>query len=82
MPAGIWGERRPTWGMWRTRSPFSTGFPYIFSFGMGMRILPQIRILWDENTTRYLHFETTFYITAYLLAALRTRVEKEERERQ
>ena len=38
----------------------------------------QIRILWDQNTLDYLHFETTFYITGFLLHRLAEDIRKRE----
>ena len=35
---------------------------------------PQIRILWDDQTMRYLNFETTYYLQGDLLARLLEKV--------
>lgn len=45
--------------------------PVYFQFWDGDEDFPpQIRFLWDGNTLKYLHFETTFYISGYLLGLL------------
>ena len=37
---------------------------------------PQLTLLWDRNTTRYLHYETVYYLTDFLLARLAALLER------
>ena len=38
---------------------------------------PSLQFQWDKNTTDFVHFETTFYITSHLLSRLRSIMESE-----
>ena len=31
---------------------------------------PSLQFQWDRNTTDFIHFETTFYVTSHLLARI------------
>lgn len=45
--------------------------PVYFQFWDGDEEFPaQVRVLWDSSTLNHIHFETTFYITGYLLHLL------------
>ena len=39
---------------------------------------PQLLLLWDANTTEYLHYETVYYLTDFLLRRLVTLLEREQ----
>jgi hypothetical protein len=39
---------------------------------------PRLRCLWDENTNRYLRYETTWYTTALLMERIKAYMEKSE----
>ena len=59
--------------------PIFDWMPVYFQFWDGdEEFLPQIRFLWDEATPNYLHFETTFYATDFILDCLRDIVEGEK----
>lgn len=46
-------------------------FPVLFQFWDGDdEFAPQIRLLWDDQTMKYLHFETTYYLQGDLLERL------------
>ena len=46
--------------------------PVILQFWEGdEEFAPVLKLLWDENILDYMHFETTFYATSYLLERLR-----------
>ena len=32
---------------------------------------PRVRCLWDENVTRYIRYETTFFVTGFLMGRIR-----------
>lgn len=52
------------------------GLPIYVQFWDGDEdFAPRLRILWDGNTTRYIHFETTFYVTGHLLDILTREVQ-------
>ena len=36
----------------------------------------QLNLLWDANTTAYLHYETVYYLTDFLLGRLETLLER------
>ena len=38
---------------------------------------PQLNLLWDRNTTRFLHYETVYYLTNFLLERLTALLERE-----
>ena len=40
---------------------------------------PRLRCLWDENTERYLRYETTWYAVSLLMERIREKMEKGER---
>lgn len=42
---------------------------------------PKVKLLWDDQTMRYLHFETTYYLQGDLLERLKTIIEHETRSR-
>ena len=47
-------------------------FPMLLQFWEGdEEFPPKLLILWDRNTTRFLHFETTFYLQGDLLGRLK-----------
>lgn len=59
--------------------PVFDWMPVYFQFWDGdEEFPPQIRFLWDEAAPNYLHFETTFYATDFILDCLRDLVEREE----
>lgn len=39
---------------------------------------PQLTLLWDRNTTQFLHYETVYYLTNFLLERLATLLEQGE----
>lgn len=39
---------------------------------------PQLTLLWDKNTTQFLHYETVYYLTGFLLERLTALLEREE----
>ena len=38
---------------------------------------PQLNLLWDANTTEFLHYETVYYLTQFLLRRLAVLLERE-----
>lgn len=73
------GGRRETVGDVAYTLPVFDWMSVYFQFWDGdEEFLPQIRFLWDEATPDYLHFETTFYATDFILDCLRELVEREE----
>ena len=38
---------------------------------------PQLNLLWDRNTTQFLHYETVYYLTNFLLERLTALLERE-----
>lgn len=60
--------------------PVFEEMPVYFQFWDGDEDFPpKVQILWDENTLRCIHFETTFYITGYLLELLERGVRRQAR---
>ena len=54
------------------RIPVTGFFPVLLQFWQGdEEFPPKLLILWDRNTDKFLHFETTFYLQGDLLARLR-----------
>ena len=54
------------------RIPVTDFFPVLLQFWQGdEEFPPKLLILWDRNTDKFLHFETTFYLQGNLLARLR-----------
>ncbi len=52
-------------------------FPVLLQFWEGDdEFPPQIKLLWDRNTDRFLHFETTFFLQGDLLERLKDAMEK------
>ena len=39
---------------------------------------PQLNLLWDRNTTQFLHYETVYYLTQFLLQRLTVLLERED----
>ena len=57
------------------RIPVTSFFPVLLQFWSGdEEFPPKILLLWDRNTDRFLHFETTFYLQGDLLERLRKRM--------
>ncbi len=57
--------------------PVTSFFPVILQFWEGDdEFEPQLVLLWDENYSSFLHFETTFYLQGDLLERLKKRLEK------
>lgn len=53
------------------RIPATPFFPVLFQFWSGDEDFPpKALVLWDRNSDRWLHFETTFYLQGDLLARL------------
>ena len=51
-------------------------FPVLLQFWDGdEEFPPKMLILWDENTDRFMHFETTFYLQGDLLERLKSCME-------
>lgn len=47
-------------------------FPVLLQFWDGdEEFAPQVKLLWDDQTMRYLHFETTYYLQGDLLERLK-----------
>jgi hypothetical protein len=40
---------------------------------------PRLRFLWDENTTRYIRYETTWYAVGLLIRRLRQKTEQQRK---
>jgi len=52
-------------------------FPVLLQFWEGdEEFPPKLMLLWDRNTDRFLHFETTFYLQGDLLERLKGRMEE------
>lgn len=52
-------------------------FPVLLQFWQGdEEFSPKLLILWDRNTDRFLHFETTFYLQGDLLQRLKRTMEE------
>lgn len=53
-------------------------FPVLFQFWEGdEEFAPQIRLLWDKRTMRYLHFETTYYLQGDLMERLKALMKRQ-----
>lgn len=51
--------------------PVTSFFPVLLQFWQGdEEFPPKLLLLWDRNTDRFMHFETTFYLQADLLSRL------------
>jgi len=54
------------------RIPVTSFFPVLLQFWEGdEEFPPKLMLLWDRNTDRFLHFETTFFLQGDLLERLR-----------
>ena len=54
------------------RIPVTSFFPVLLQFWQGdEEFPPKLLLLWDRNTERFLHFETTFYLQGDLLERLK-----------
>lgn len=61
------------------RIPVTPFFPVLLQFWEGDdEFPPKLMLLWDRNTDKFLHFETTFYLQGDLLERLKSRMEEEE----
>ncbi len=59
------------------RIPVTPFFPVLLQFWEGdEEFPPKLMLLWDRNTDRFLHFETTFYLQGDLLERLKNRMEE------
>lgn len=57
--------------------PVTSFFPVMLQFWEGDdEFEPQLVLLWDENYSSFLHFETTFYLQGDLLERLKKRLER------
>ena len=56
--------------------PVTPFFPVLLQFWEGdEEFPPKLMLLWDRNTDKFLHFETTFYLQGDLLERLKCRME-------
>ena len=59
------------------RIPVTPFFPVLLQFWEGdEEFPPKIMLLWDRNTDRFLHFETTFYLQGDLMERLKNHMEE------
>ena len=59
------------------RIPVMPFFPVLLQFWEGdEEFPPKLMLLWDRNTDKFLHFETTFYLQGDLLERLKSRMEE------
>lgn len=59
--------------------PAFTFFPVMLQFWEGdEEFAPQLKLLWDDQTMRYLNFETTYYLQGDLLERLMERMKQME----
>lgn len=59
------------------RIPVAPFFPVLLQFWEGDEEFPaKLLLLWDRNTDRFLHFETTFYLQGDLLTRLKSHMEE------
>lgn len=59
------------------RIPVTPFFPVLLQFWEGdEEFPPKLMLLWDRNTDKFLHFETTFYLQGDLLERLRSHMEE------
>ena len=59
------------------RFPVTPFFPALLQFWEGdEEFPPKLMLLWDRNTDKFLHFETTFYLQGDLLERLKSRMEE------
>ncbi len=59
------------------RIPVTSFFPVLLQFWEGDdEFPPKLMLLWDRNTDRFVHFETTFYLQGDLLERLKSRMEE------
>ncbi len=57
--------------------PVTSFFPVLLQFWEGDgEFPPKLMLLWDRNTDKFLHFETTFYLQGDLLERLKSRMEE------
>lgn len=57
--------------------PVMPFFPVLLQFWEGDdEFPPKLMLLWDRNTDKFLHFETTFYLQGDLLERLKSRMEE------
>ena len=57
--------------------PVTPFFPVLLQFWEGdEEFPPKLMLLWDRNTDKFLHFETTFYLQGDLLERLKCRMEE------
>ena len=86
-PDAILFDQNPQGFAWACRALGGEPFPgadvsYAIELVDGLRILvqlwhgdeefpPRLRFLWDENTTRYIRYETTWYVLGLLVKRLR-----------
>lgn len=58
--------------------PVTPFFPVLLQFWEGdEEFPPKLMLLWDRNTDKFLHFETTFYLQGDLLERLKSRMEED-----
>ena len=59
------------------RIPVTPFFAALLQFWEGdEEFSPKLMLLWDRNTDRFLHFETTFYLQGDILERLKNRMEE------
>jgi len=59
------------------RIPVTPFFSVLLQFWEGdEEFPPKLMLLWDRNTDKFLHFETTFYLQGDLLERLKSRMEE------
>lgn len=64
------------------RFPVVPFFPVLLQFWEGdEEFPPKLMLLWDRNTDRFLHFETTFYLQGDLLERLKNHMDRAHTDR-
>lgn len=70
------GKQIPS-GDFAAELPLFDFFPVLVRYyDADEEFLPQLQLLWDANTTRYLRYETTYYASAAIISALLQDLEK------
>ena len=77
LPAGSWAERKFPAAISAMKFPFIRFIPCACGFISPTKSFPaQLSVLFDENTLRYMHYETTYYVVSCLMRAIRSRMQK------
>ena len=74
------GAREVHGGDFSAEFPLFDFFPVLLRFyDADEEFAPQLQLLWDANTTRYLRYETTFYAAGAILRRIKDEILKGER---